>query len=108
MSDVKETVFERDDHHVPPTVSTLTTFAILAILSTCALGIGFSQKLGDMKVVASLMIAGIQAIVLAVYFMELKQADKLTWLCAGAGVFWTLIMFTFILTDYVTRRLGAF
>lgn len=107
MSDVKETVFEHDDHHVPPTLSTLTTFAVLAILSTCALGVGFSD-LGPMKVVASLLIAGVQAVVLAVYFMELKQADKLTWLCAGAAVFWTVIMFTFILTDYVTRRLGAF
>lgn len=107
MSDVKETVFEYDDHHVPPTLSTLTTFAVLAVLSACALGVGFSD-LGDMKVVASLLVAGVQAVVLAVYFMELKQADKLTWLCAGAAVFWTLIMFTFILTDYVTRHLGAF
>ncbi len=108
MSDMKETVFEQDDHHVPPTLTTLTTFAVLAVLSTCALGVGFSPLEPTVKLVAGLLVAGVQAVVLAVYFMELKQADKLTWLCAGAAVFWVAIMFTFILTDYVTRRLGAF
>ena len=107
MSQTREVVYEEDSHHVPPAASTLTTFVVLLLLSVCALGVGFSN-LGPMKVVASLAISGVQAVVLAVFFMELKQADKLTWLCAGAAVFWVAIMFTFILTDYITRHLAAF
>ena len=107
MSDVKETVFEHDVHDVPSTGSTLSTFAVLLLLAVVAIGVGFSN-VGPLKVVASLLITCVQVAVLSVYFMELRQADKLTWLCAGAAVFWTMIMFTFIMTDYLTRQYGAF
>lgn len=104
---VKETIFERDDAHVvPSTSSTLTTFAVLAVLTVAALGVGFSD-LGPIKVVVSLTIAVVQAGVLAVFFMDLRQADRLTWLCAGAAVFWVGIQFLFTLTDYMTRHIGA-
>jgi hypothetical protein len=39
--------------------------------------------------------------------MDLRQADKLTWLVALSGVFWTFLMFLFVLTDYLTRHLGV-
>ena len=67
-----------------------------------------AEDLGPWKVAASLLVAGVQALVLSVFFMDLKQADKLTWMCAGASVFWVAIMFTFTLTDYITRHLAAF
>jgi cytochrome c oxidase subunit IV len=107
MSDIKETIHEHDDHVVPPVTSTLTTFVVLALLAVLALGVGFSN-LGPWKVFASLAVTGVQAFVLAVFFMDLRQADKLTWLCAGASVFWVLIMFTFTLTDYITRHMAAY
>ena len=107
MSDVKETIFEHDTHHVPPVSTTLLTFCVLFVLAVLALAVGFTNA-GPMKLVASLSISCVQAGVVAVFFMELKQADKLTWLCAGAAVFWTMIMFTFILTDYFTRQWAAF
>ena len=104
---VKETIFEKDDAHVvPPTASTLTTFAVLVVLTLVAIGVGLSD-LGPIKVVVSLAIAVVQAAVLAVFFMDLRQADKLTWLCAGAAVFWVGIQFLFTLTDYFTRHMGA-
>jgi cytochrome c oxidase subunit 4 len=104
---VKETIFEKDDVHVVPTTgSTLTTFAVLFVLTLVAIGVGFSD-LGPIKVVANLAVAVVQAAVLAVFFMDLRQADKLTWLCAGAAVFWVGIEFLFTLTDYLTRHMGA-
>lgn len=103
----KPTIFEADTHHVPPLASTLTTYAVLVVIACLALAVGFSN-LGPMKVFASLAVAGLSASVLAVFFMDLRQADKLTWLCAGAGLFWVGIMFTFTLTDYLTRQLAAY
>ena len=89
---VKETIFENDAaHEVPSTSSTLTTFGILAGLTVVAIGVGFSD-LGPIKVVFSLLIATVQAGVLAVYFMDLRPADRLTWLCAGAALFWVGII----------------
>ena len=106
-TDAKSGVFEPDDHHVPPLASTLTTFAVLIVLAAVALAVGFSN-LGPLKVVASLAVTAVQASVLAVFFMDLRQADKLTWLCAGAACFWVAILFTFTLTDYVTRHIVTY
>lgn len=107
MHHERETVFEADGvHTVPPAAAHLTTFAVLAVLAVAALAVGFSG-LGDIKLVVSLAIAAVQTAVLGYFFMELKQADKLTWLCVGAAGFWLAILFVFLLTDYVTRRFGA-
>jgi caa(3)-type oxidase subunit IV len=104
---VKETIFEKDDVHVvPSTASTLITFAVLVGLTVVALAVGFSD-LGPLKVVASLAVATTQAAVLALFFMDLRQGDKLTWLCAGAAIFWVGIQFLFTLTDYMTRHMGG-
>ena len=98
---------EPEGHAVPPLSSTFTTFAVLLVLAALALGVGFSD-LGPLKVVASLAVTAVQASVLAVFFMDLRQADKLTWLCAGAAVFWVAILFTFTITDYVTRHIVTY
>jgi caa(3)-type oxidase subunit IV len=98
---------EQVSHTVPSTVQTLTTFAVLAGLALLALYVGFSTELGSMKVVASLAVSTVQACVLAYFFMDLKQADALTWLVAAASIFWTGLMFLFTLTDYLTRHLGV-
>jgi len=97
---------EAHAHTVPSTASTLGIFAVLAGLSLLALFIGFSD-LGPIKVLASLGCAVVQAGVLAYFFMDLKQADKLTWLCVAAALFFTGLQFLFTLTDYLTRHLGV-
>lgn len=107
MSDVRETIFEADGvHTVPPAAAHLTTFAVLAVLAVAALAVGFSD-IGGSKVVVSLMIAAVQTAVLGYFFMDLRQADKLTWLCVGAAGFWLVLLFVFTLTDYVTRHYAA-
>ncbi len=107
MSAVRETVFrEEHGHAVPPAASHLPTFAVLAVLAAVQLGVGFSD-LGSGKLVVSLAIAAVQTAVLGYFFMDLKQADKLTWLCVGAAGFWLLLLFVFTLTDYVTRRFAV-
>lgn len=97
---------EQHAHTLPSKANTLTIFVILAGLALLALFIGFSD-LGPIKVVASLACASVQAGVLAYFFMDLKQSDKLTWLCVGAALFFTGLQFLFTLTDYLTRHLGV-
>lgn len=93
-------------HEVAPPGRTFAAFVVIAVLAALALYVGFSD-FGPWKVLVSLIIAATQAGVLAVYLMDLKQADKLTWLIALSGVFWTGLMFLFTLTDYLTRYLGV-
>lgn len=104
MSEVRETIFEADQAHaIAPPSAHLTTFAVLAVLAAVQIGVGMSD-LGDAKVVVSLTVAAVQTAVLGYFFMDLKQADKLTWLCVGAAGFWLVLLFVFTLTDYVTRH----
>lgn len=107
MSDHRETIFEHGDHPVASVGSILTTFAGLAVLALVALAVGFNY-VGPYKVVFSLAIAAVQAGVLSVYFMDLRYADKLTWLIAGSGIFWVGLLFLFTITDYLTRHLAAY
>jgi cytochrome c oxidase subunit 4 len=97
---------EQHIHTLPTRGSTFTVFAVLAGLALLALFIGFSD-LGPLKVVASLGCASVQAGVLAYFFMDLKQSDKLTWLCVASALFFTGLQFLFTLTDYLTRHLGV-
>jgi cytochrome c oxidase subunit 4 len=106
VSEQRETVFEHEDHELPPAASVSTIFAVLVVLALAALAVGFSD-LGPWKVLLNMLIAVVQASVLAYFFMDLRQADTLTWLCAGAAMFWVGLMFLFTLTDYLTRYLAA-
>lgn len=98
---------EQHAHTLPTPAKSMTIFAFLFGLALVALIIGFSDGLGPMKVVASLACAVVQASVLAYFFMDLKQSDKLTWLCVGAAIFFSGLQFLFTLTDYLTRHLGV-
>ena len=103
----RETVFETETHTLPSTASMLITYVVLLVLAVIAIAVGMSD-LGPYKVLASLLVACVQASVLAVFFMDLRQADKLTWLCVGAAIFWTGLLFLFTLTDYLTRHFAAY
>lgn len=103
----KETVFETDTHVMPSVGGILTTFVVLAALAVVALAVGFSD-LGPNKVVASMLVTLVQSAVIGLFWMDLKQADKLTWLCVGAAFFWTGLQFLFTLTDMITRVMAAY
>ena len=98
---------EESEHKVATTSASLTTFVVLALMSALALAVGFSDLQQPWKVVASLAVACTQATILAAFFMDLRQADRLTLLVAGASLFWTAILFLFTITDYITRHMGV-
>ncbi|MGL4422023.1 MAG: cytochrome C oxidase subunit IV family protein [Gemmataceae bacterium] len=103
MSAQKPTMFEHE--HAAPAAGpkSFVIFLALAGLTAMALLVGFTD-LGPWKIVASLTISVTQAIVLTVFFMDLKNSDTQTWLIAAASIFWTGLMFLFILTDFFTRH----
>jgi caa(3)-type oxidase subunit IV len=100
-------VFEHDHPEPSPVGRSFVVFLALAVLTVMALVVGFTE-LGPAKVWLNIGVAVIQAVVLSVFFMELRHADKLTWLMAVAAIFWTFLLFLFTLTDYLTRHLYAY
>lgn len=107
MSAQKPTVFEHE-HAGPPSVGASTMiFLVLAGMTAMALMVGFLE-IGPLKVWVSLAIAIVQAAIVGVFSMDLKQSDKLTWLVVAASIFWTFLLFLFTLTDFLTRHYFAF
>ena len=94
-------------HAEAPKFHYLLIYAIIAGLIFLAVCVSF-MDLGSNRVYANLIIAGVQGSLLGYFFMHLKGAEQLTWVFAGAGLFWIFILFLFVLTDYVTRHYAAY
>ena len=59
--------------------------------------------LGDLNIYIAMTIAIIKATLVVLYFMHVRYHSKLTWIFAGAGFLWLIILFALTLADYTTR-----
>ena len=76
----------------------------IGLLCLLALTVGAAYvPLGEFNTITAVSIAVIKAVIIALYFMHLRYSPRLTWVFAGAGFFWLLILFTLSLGDYATR-----
>ena len=98
-----------DHSSTAPAVKTgyFLIYGILVGLVFLAIGVSF-MDLGPNVVYLNFLIAGSQAALLVYFFMHLKGSDRLIWLIVGASLFWMIILFLFVLTDYVTRHIAAY
>ncbi|HET6569643.1 MAG TPA: cytochrome C oxidase subunit IV family protein [Rhodothermales bacterium] len=79
-------------------------FVYLALLGLLALTIGVDfLPLGGFNTVIAIAIATAKAVLILVFFMELRIARKLTVAFAMAGFFWLIILFGHTLSDFLTR-----
>ena len=58
---------------------------------------------GPVNVVIALSIAILKALLVMLFFMHLRGSRHLTWVFAGAGFLWLLILVGLTLGDYLTR-----
>ena len=96
------------DHHNSPSVGVyLAVFGTLMVLTVLTVWVAF-QDLGAFNDIVAMGIACTKATVVIVFFMHVKYSSRLLWLFVGAGFLFLLIMFAFIMADYVSRGwLGA-
>jgi cytochrome c oxidase subunit 4 len=59
--------------------------------------------IGVLHPVVNFGIAATQAAIILLVFMRLHGRPSLTWVFAGAGFFWLLLLFGLGMADYVTR-----
>ncbi|HEX7487159.1 MAG TPA: cytochrome C oxidase subunit IV family protein, partial [Vicinamibacterales bacterium] len=59
--------------------------------------------LGLANPIVALSIAVFKATLVVLFFMHLKYGTRLTWVVAGASVFWLGILLLLILSDYAMR-----
>ena len=89
-------------HHVTPPVVFFKTFGALVVLMILTVWVS-TVPLGALNNAVALVIAITKATLVVLFFMQVKYGTRLTWLWAGIGFVWFLLMLT-IVTDYVTRE----
>ena len=59
--------------------------------------------IGRGNIGVALAIGTAKAVIVLLVFMKLVRGPPLTWIFAGAGLFWLVILFGLTFTDYATR-----
>jgi cytochrome c oxidase subunit 4 len=91
-----------DSHHVPSLKLYFGVFGILMLGTALTVLVAF-YDLGPLNNVMMLTIAIVKAMFVILYFMHVRWSSRLTWMVVASGFVWLLIMFTFTMTDYLSR-----
>ena len=89
--------------HVVPVKLYGTIFAALLVLTLTTTGMAFVDLGSGWNVIVALAIAVGKALLVVLYFMHLRYSSRLTWIFAGAGFFWMLLLIGGTLDDVITR-----
>jgi cytochrome c oxidase subunit 4 len=88
--------------HVAPKSLYYTIFAALMIGTILTVVVAF-YDLGYLNNVVMLAIACAKALLVVLFFMHVRWSTRLTWVVAGSGFFWLLILFSITMSDYLSR-----
>ena len=80
----------------------VAVFAALVALTVATVAVSYVD-LGPLSVVVALAIAFTKALLVALFFMHLRESAGLTWVVASGGVFWLAILIALTMSDVVTR-----
>jgi len=89
-------------HHIVPLRVYFSVAAALFILLALTVAVA-RIDLGPLNVAAALAIAIVKMLLVVLFFMHVKYSSKLVTLFAVGAVLWLLIMFSFTLSDFLTR-----
>jgi cytochrome c oxidase subunit IV len=88
--------------HVTP--KSLYYFVFLALIVGTGLTVLVAMfDLGPLNNIVMLTIACGKALLVVLYFMHVRWSTRLTWVVAGSGFFWLIILFGITMGDYMSR-----
>jgi cytochrome c oxidase subunit 4 len=88
--------------HVAPKRMYYAVFAALVVGTILTVFVA-KYDLVPLNNVLMLTIACSKALLVVLFFMHVRWSSRLTWVVAGAGFFWLLIMFSLTMSDYMSR-----
>jgi cytochrome c oxidase subunit 4 len=88
--------------HVAPKGMYYSVFIAL-IIGTILTVVVASYDLGPFNNIVMITIACAKALLVVLFFMHVRWSSKLTWVVAGSGFVWLLIMFGLTMADYLSR-----
>ena len=89
------------DHLIPRSVYFLIFLALL-VFTGVTISVAFVD-LGPFNTVVAISIAVFKGLLVVLYFMHVRYSSRLTWVFAGAGFFWLIILFVLTMADFVSR-----
>ena len=90
-----------------PTISARTYVIVwlsLILLTLTTTGVAFIDLGGQWNTLTAVVIAVVKTVLVVIYFMHLRYSSRLTWIFAGAGFFWLVILITLTMSDVLTRN----
>ena len=88
--------------HVAP--KSLYYLIFLALMVGTVLTVVVAKfDLGPLNNIVMLTIACAKALLVILFFMHVRWGSRLTWVVAGSGFFWLLILFSITMADYMSR-----
>jgi cytochrome c oxidase subunit IV len=89
--------------HIIPIRTYLIIWIALMVLMVITAALSF-VNLGDWNTPIALLIGGIKATLVILWFMHVKfEQYKITWVFIIAGLFWLGFLFVLSLSDYLSR-----
>jgi cytochrome c oxidase subunit 4 len=88
--------------HVAPKNLYYLVFLALMVGTGLTVWVAFFD-LGAFNNVVMLTIACIKALLVILFFMHVRWGTRLTWVVVASGFVWLIIMFSFTMTDYLSR-----
>ena len=82
-----------------------TYYAVYAMLMVCTYltwQVAYFD-LGSLNTVAALGIAAFKAVLVALFFMHLRESPRLTSAVVVGSLFWLVILLALTMSDYLTR-----
>jgi cytochrome c oxidase subunit 4 len=89
---------------IVPVRTYLLVFAALLVLTVTTWQVALID-LGPLNAIVAVVIAGIKASLVALFFMHIKYGPKFNRLVLAGSLFWLAILLALTLSDYVTRGL---
>lgn len=86
--------------------SSLLVFAALMVLLGLTVGISYLD-LGAIGLAIALVIAGVKAALIILYFMHVRHGSRLQALFAFSAFLWLALLIVITLSDYFTRIPGT-
>ena len=93
--------------HIVTSKTYYIIWALLMFFTALTFGVSYVD-LGPWSAVIAVVIAATKATIIALFFMHMKYAEKVTQVVGIAALFWLGIMFTLTATDFFTRYFGTF
>jgi len=78
-------------------------FIVLLILTAVTVAASFVD-LGKWNTAVALVIACSKAMLVILFFMHVKDSEKLIWIFASAGFYWLAILMVITMHDYFSRE----